>query len=191
MVYIFSNIYKFESRDEYVQALDAVGFNARDVFVFLNTSEPFFRASEYFIEKVSGDEGKIVFFQRKAIKCRRKEDGRHYGEKRVTRFLSENPIYKSKCEMLFTSRKLYVVGIEGTLCRIDRIGYPKHMNPTTGFIAARYFCERNGIDNVVLVNFLGTKDDSTPHASLHDWKYEEIELSAFRHVCIFPSGKRC
>lgn len=153
--YLFSNVVR--------DGFDPSSLNGR--FVFLNKAVPYFRARPFFFGR------DVRFFFRNSNEadpsCRD-----FFGERDVCGAGVVAPMFHVE---LRDGVCCSVRGDGRTEC-LDVSDYTPGKVPTTGYLVSR--CLRQMGEDVVLVNFYGTRDSSTPHWSKHDWEFEERMFSS-------------
>lgn len=173
-IFIFSNVCRFESAEDVQARMAELDIKEDDTLIFLNTAQLLTR----FYEALP--KARIVTIHR----FKRDASG-WWGLKEVLSFKSEKHI---DFQTLLMDNKGNISTLHGKLItKVELVDYPKDSVPTTGFLAFN-FAKRIGREHVFLVNFYGTKDNSTPHFRPHEWGYEERALMGENHIYLEPTG---
>lgn len=173
-VFIFSNVCRFEDSEAFCQEISKLDIHPNDTLIFLNTA-PWLK----FINLLP--EARIISIHR----FKRDASG-WWGLEDTLERISNGP---RKIKTLLLDNAGNISQLNGKIiAHIFLYGYPKENMPTTGFFAY-YFARQLGHEDIRLVNFYGTKDNSTPHFRPHGWNYEERTLSDASHIHLEPNGK--
>ena len=173
MIYIFSNVYKYENNDnKFIENLNKFNFlNLK--FLFLNRCIPFIHGKEFFKDKQN-----YAYLNTDSV------------QQTAFGFLTCLDNIKLFKEVIFQNYSLidnkitfknfgdYINKQQKNESNINYL-IPKHdkSKPFTAgfhsyFLARAYFKE-----DVTLVNFYGNKDNSTQKVKCHDWNFEDSFLN--------------
>ena len=169
MTYIFSNAHKYDTLKEFGDHINDLKLESSDKIVLLNTCVPLQANSNYFknknvsvlcrgfsvgcvisyfgLEEVSKHSGII-----KDVYCCEHSDGK------LNVFLTRPSEWQTK----------NIIDIDINFFK----DYPENKVATTGYIAYYMFKELYK-DDVTLINFYGSSNNSTPKWQGHNWNYEE------------------
>ena len=181
MVYIFSNAHTYPSISEFgTRIREDFKVNNEDKLVFLNTTVPLQAATDYF-EKLGKDYNNIYCILR-AFPLGKLHF--YWGVEWVARHrYMFNTIYLLNHNWnINTGFDTFVTSIdpktEDTVeLEIDNTfidNYPnKDQMPTAGFYAYHLVQQFFRTDQITLVNFYGSSNNSTPKWNGHNWNFEE------------------
>ena len=170
MTYIFSNAHKYDTLKEFGNHIDNLKLNLSDKIVLLNTCVPLQANINYFSNK-----------NNISVLCRGFSVGcviSYFGLEEV---LKRQDIIKNVycCEHSDTNLNIFLTRPrEWSTKETININndffkkYPENKVPTTGYIAYYLFKEIYK-DDITLVNFYGSGDNSTCKYQGHNWDFEE------------------
>lgn len=192
MIYIFSNVYRHNSKEESLECLRKYNFN-EPVFCFLNKATMFYNNISFFKDKNN------MLFSRKNFGFDQKIENHYYKtfNKGIFQINDDCNIFKMNVlddnKVEFNNNKAFAYEqfqikkfLKDIYCPVSQSNFEKDKNfniwksyefkiMTTGFIIWLLFSKFLKKD-VCLVNFYGSKDQSTVHWSGHNWDFEEKYL---------------
>jgi len=177
MIYIFSNVYKFSSDEKFVRKLNDTFKNKKDIYFHLNKCIPFHHGYEFFKDKKNyaliNSPSRLSLDIVKDNKDKLNDDNFTFG---YADLLKNNKIKSFKDVFLYGNQIFSIFNFINLPWYDAPVSYKKdgeHKFPTTGyhayFLARDFFCT----DEVTLVNFYGSKDNSTDKWQGHNWNFEE------------------
>lgn len=172
--YIFSNVCRFEDKEEFRESLGALEICEDDTLVFLNTCVMLAK----FIDVMPNAHIRTVHRHKR-------NSGGWWGLDETIRLRDES---QKDFDIRLLDNKGNISTIDGKLISQVKINnYPKGQMPTTGYLV--YMNERDsGTPEIRLVNFYGNSDHSTPHFKPHGWDFEEKALYNVKHEFLEPLG---
>ena len=164
MIYVFTNIYKFGSEDEFIKKVEeTLSPSESDVFFFMNECVPLFHAFDYFTK-----------FNVMTLHRKRGSEQSWFGYDKVMARRS------SFSKILRADDVGNIVDTNGdVVVKLAFDGYTVGKVPTTGYIAKLFLEKMFPGEPHTFVNYYGMDDKSSHKISMHDWRFED---SVFRKL---------
>lgn len=176
MVYIFSNAHRHKTVAEFHSALNKYfKEESDDKFIFLNDAVPYDKNAEMW-KKFRNNytilrEFKFGLKSYFGLETIFKNHREYISQICLLDNNGKCTMFNPKYQDIVTSKSIEIPA-----------EYPKGSIPTTGYCAVLFAQKFFANDEICLVNFFGSADNSTPKDRAHKWDYEESVLKKIKHI---------